>query len=211
MAKNKSAQAEKAIKTSKDSQVKPLPSVKQGAVTETSQTPKSKSKEMGKQVAVKADNVDKKFKKAKKEPTPVSESESDTDGEVEGSASSASSDDDSEVEAPIPRQVAKTNGVKTNDAAKVAPESDDESSESSSSSEDEPTVPKSVPAVAAEAVAGAKVNSESEEDNEDSSEEESDEEAKGPVNAKALNGKLETVASKEVCARTSTWHRQIII
>ncbi|CAF9940377.1 MAG: hypothetical protein ALECFALPRED_008534 [Alectoria fallacina] len=203
MAKTKSAQPEKAIKSSKDAQVKSLSSVKQGAVTKPSQTSKSKSKDIAKQVAVKADKVGKEgkiSKKAKKEPTPEPIS-SESEDEEESSASSASSDE-SEAEVPAPKAAAETNGVKTNGVAKVAPkaESEDEdsgSSESSASSDDDmehSTAAKSASAAAA----GAKEESESEEESSEE-DEESDEETenKGPVDAKALNGKLEVVASKE--------------
>lgn len=191
MAKTKSAQPDKAIKSSKDAQ-----------------TSKSKSKDIAKQVAVKADRVgkeDKKSKKAKKEPTPEP-SPSESEDEEDSSASSASSDD-SEVEVPAPKAAAKTNGVKTNGVAKAVlkVESDDDesgSSDSSASSDDEleeSTAAKSAPAaVAKDTAAGAKEESESDEDSSED-DEESDEETenKGPVDAKALNGKLEVVASKE--------------
>ncbi|KAK0511130.1 hypothetical protein JMJ35_006682 [Cladonia borealis] len=193
MGKTKSAQPVKATKTSKDTQVKSISSVKEGAVTKPSQTPKAKSKEMAKQVAMKAD---KKSQKGKKEPTPVSSSGSE-------SASSASSDDESEEEAPAPTQAAKTNGVKANGVAKAAAKVDAESSDSSeSSASDDEAKP------AAKAGAVAKDDSDSEDEgtsegtSEGSSEEESDEEDEAPkvpspVNAKALKGKLENVASKE--------------
>lgn len=211
MAKTKAAQPDKAIKSSKDAQVKSLSSIKQGAVTKPSQTLKSKSKDIAKQVAVKADKVgkeEKKSKKAKKEPTPepsTSESEDEEEEEESSSASSASSDE-SEAEVPAPKVAAKTNGVKTNGVAKAAPkaESDDgsDSSDSSESSDDETgdaTVAKSASAAVANTVAGAKEESEGEEDSSED-DEESDEESgnKGPVDAKALNGKLEVVASQEV-------------
>lgn len=188
MAKTKSAQPDKAIKSSKDAQ-----------------TSKSKSKDIAKQVAVKADKVgkeEKKSKKSKKEPTPEpSTSESEDEDEEESSASSASSDS-SDAEVPAPKVAAKTNGVKTNGVAKVThkAESEDEesdSSESSKSSDDEmENATAAKPATAA--VAGAKEESESEEDSSED-DEESDEETEnqGPVDAKALNGKLEAVASKE--------------
>ena len=221
MAKTKSVQPDKAIKSSKDAQVKSISSVKQGAVTKPSQTSKSKSKDIAKQVAVKADKVGKEEKKSKKEkkepvPEPIS-SESDEEDEEDSSATSDSSDE-SEDEVPAPKAAAKTNGVKTNGMAKIAPaaESEDEdsgSSESSASSDDdmeETTAAKSAPAaVVKDTVAGAKEESESEASSEEASseddEEESDEETenKGPVDAKALNGKLEKVASKEVCNKTT--------
>lgn len=202
MGKTKSAVAAKA---GKDAQVKSISSVKEGAVTKPSQTPKAKSKEMAKQVAVKSDNADKKSKKVKKEPTPISSSGSESEDEGESSASSASSDEEA---APVPTKAAKTNGVKANDhktngAAKVAAKADAESSESSESSddEDEPTAPE------AKAVAGAKHESDSDEGtsegtSEGSSEEESDDDeapkVPAPVDAKDLNGKLAKVTSNDV-------------
>ena len=195
MAKDKSAKPEKAIKSSKDTEVKSLSPVKHGAVTKPSQTPKSKSKEMAKQVAVKADKADKKSKKAKKEPTPVSSDESDSEDVEEDSASSSGSED----ELPVPKQGGKVNGN-----AKAAANDDSDSSESSASSDDE--APKSKSASAA-ATAGAKDDSDagSEETSEGTSEESSDDEdvegeskANGAVDAKALNGKLAAVAPKEV-------------
>ena len=221
MAKTKSAQLDKAIKSSNDAQVKSLSSVKQGAVTKPSQTSKSKSKDIAKQVAVKAGKAggeEKKSTKAKKEPTPKlstseseeedssasEEEEAEAEGDDEDSSASSASSDESEVEVPAPKPTANKNGVKTNGVAKVVPkaESEDEdsdSSESSNSSDDDvedTTAAKSAPA----AVAGAKEESESEEDSSEDDEEESDEETggKGPVDARALNGKLEKVASKEV-------------
>ncbi|CAD6571172.1 MAG: hypothetical protein ASARMPREDX12_004152 [Alectoria sarmentosa] len=203
MAKTKSAQPEKAIKSSKDAQVKSLSSVKQGAVTKPSQTSKSKSKDIAKQVAVKADKVGKegkKSKKAKKEPTPEPSSSEDED--EEGSSASSASSDESEAEVSAPKAAAKANGMMTNGVAKVAPkaESEDEdsgSSESSASSDDDnehSTAAKSASAAAA----GAKEESEGEEESSEDDEEGDEEtENKGPVDAKALNGKLEVVASKE--------------
>ena len=219
MGKNKSAQVvqpDKAVKSSKDSQVKSLSSVKHGAVTKPSQTPKSKSKEVAKQVAAKADKADKKSKKAKKEPTPDPSSESES-GSEEDSASGSSSDEDSDAEVPKPN-AAKSNGVKTNGAAKAAaPVSDSDSSESSSSSDDEADAPQSS---APTAVAGAKDESGSDEDSEGSSdgtsegtsEESSEEEKKLAVNVKSLNSKLEAVASNQVSAApmSTTEHRAYV-
>ena len=216
----------KAVQSRKDTQVKSLSSVQKGAVTKPSQTAKSKSKDIAKEVAVKADTMDKaerKSKKAKKEPspdpTPSASDEDDSSDESDSSASSASSDE-SEAEVPATKTATKTNGLKTNGVAMVAPnaESDDEdsdSSESSASSDDdmeEPTAPKSAPAAAANyTVAGAKEESESEEDSdEDSSEDDEETPNKGPVDAKALNGKLEEVASKEVCKWMTTLSTLVI-
>ena len=209
----------KAVQPHKDAQVKSLSSVKQGAVTKPSQSSKSKSKNIAKEVAVKADKLgkeEKKSKKAKKEPSPepslsVSD-EDESEDETDSSASSASSDD-SEAEVPSTKAAAKINGLKQNGVAKVAPnaesdEEESESSESSASSDDdmeEPSAPKSAPATAANhTVAGAKDESESEEDSDENSSEDDEETPnKGPVDAKALNGKLEEVASKEVCKRVT--------
>ena len=211
----------KAVQPHKDAQVKSLSSVKQGAVTKPSQTPKSKSKDIAKEVAVKADKLSKEEKKSKKtkkepspEPSPSASDEDDSEDDSDSSASSASSDD-SEAEVPSTKAAAKTNGV-----GKVAPnaesdEEESESSESSASSDDdmeEPSAPKSAPAAAANyAVAGAKEESESEEDSaEDSSEDDEETPNKGPVDAKALNGKLEEVASKEVCKRMTATSTLVI-
>ena len=217
----------KAVQPHKDAQVKSLSSVKKGAVTKPSQTSKSKSKDIAKEVAVKADKLgkeEKKSKKAKKEPSPEpSPSASDEDESEDDSDSSASSasSDESEAEVPLTKSAAKTNGSKTNGVAKVAPnvesgyeESDSsESSASSSDDMDELSAPKSAPAATANyTVAGAKEESESEEDSdEDSSEDDEESPNKGPVDAKALNGKLEEVASKEVCKRMTTNSTLVII
>ena len=203
MGKSKSAKPDMAIKASKDSQVKTLSSVKDGAVTKPSQTLKSKSKDLAKQVAAKADKVDKKSKKVK-EPTPesMSESEEDDEEESEESASSQSSGDDSEADVPAPKKEAGSNGTKLNGAAKADSDSE-EDSESSESSDDEATAAKPGLVATAKAVAGAKAGSGSDEDSEEDSDEESDEEkveVPGAVDAKKLNGKLEKVASQEVCA-----------
>ena len=216
----------KAVQPHKDAQVKSLSSVKQGAVTKPSQTPKSKSKDIAKEVAVKADKLSKEEKKSKKtkkepspEPSPSASDEDDSADDSDSSASSASSDD-SEAEVPSTKAAAKTNGLKTNGVGKVAPnaesgEEESESSESSASSDDdmeEPSAPKSAPAAAVNyAVAGAKEESESEEDSdEDSSEDDEESPNKGPVDAKALNGKLEEVASKEVCKRMTATSTLVI-
>lgn len=192
MAKTKSAQPDKATKSSKDAQ-----------------TIKSKSKDIAKQAAVKADTLgkdEKKSKKAKKEPSPEpSTSESDDEDEDEESS------DESEAEVPPPKAIAKTNGVETNGVAKIAAKAESEeddsasdSSESSASSGDEDedaTVAKSAPvAVSKDTIAGAK-ESEDEDDSsegdEDSDESDKDTENKGPIDTKELNDKLEVVASKE--------------
>ena len=218
----------KAVQSQKDAQVKSLSSVKQGAVTKPSQTSKSKSKDIAKEVAVKADNLhkeEKKSRKAKKEPSPEpspSASDEEDSSDVSDSSASSASSDESEAQVPFTKAAAKTNGLKTDGVAKVAPdaESDDEESnsfESSASSDDdieEPFAPKSAPAAAANhTVAGAKEESESEEEedsDEDSSEDDKETPNKGPVDAKALNGKLEEVASKEVCKRLTAISNLVI-
>lgn len=211
MAKTKSAQPDKAIKSGKDAQVKSLSSVKQGAVTKPSQTSKSKTKDIAKQAAVKAEKVgkeEKKSKKAKKDPTPEpSTSESDDEEDSDISASSASSE--SEAEVPAPKVAAKTNGIAKVASKAESEDNDSSSSDSSASSGDEmedatAVKSKSAPAaVAKNTVAGAEEDSESEEDSENDEESDEETENKGPVDAKALNGKLEVVASKEVC--TMIW------
>ena len=194
MAKSKSAgkDAAKLSRSSKPVEVKGISSVKSGAVTKPSQTPKAKSKELAKDVAVKAD---KKSKKAKKEPTPLSSSEmSGSEDEKDlTSDSSASGDDESEVETSKPAKNASAlNGNGNIGAAKPAADSDSESSASSASSgdedEDEPSVP----------VNGAKI-AVGDDSSEGSSEESDDEDAvPGAVDHKELEGKLEKIASKEV-------------
>lgn len=184
MGKTKSAKPDQAIKSSKDAQVKSLSSVKHGAVTKPSQTPKAKSKEMAKQVAAKAD-VGKKSKKAVKEPTPESDdSIVSSEEEDESSASSASSDDESDEE-PAP----KVNGTKTNGVAKASSSGESESSDSSESSDEEDAKP-----VVAPQVTAGKQESDSEDDSEDESSEAEEEE---PMLEK-VNGKLEKAVAKTV-------------
>ncbi|KAL8696498.1 MAG: hypothetical protein Q9201_007629 [Fulgogasparrea decipioides] len=217
MGKSKAVQPGKAMKTAEDAEVKALSSVKAGGVTKPSQTPKSKSKEMAKQVAAKSKNADKKSKTAKKEPSPEpssdSESVSDSD-ETMSSASSGSSDgEDDEVAAPaIEAKGSVSNGV---------PKSADlDTSESSESSGDE-----SLTAPLARAAATDSDDEDDGDDSDDESDEESQEGSKagsdaesedegsedddealkkpGPVDAKALNGKLEKIASKDASSAES--------
>ncbi|KAL8911530.1 MAG: hypothetical protein Q9172_007655 [Xanthocarpia lactea] len=177
MGKSKAAQAGK---PAKHAEVKALSSVKGAAVTKPSQTPKSKSKELAKQVAVKSDEGHKKSKKAKKEPTPEpsSQSESDSD-EAMSSASSADSDDESDEEI-VP--VAKTNGVASNGIAKTAAGETSDSSESSDEGADA-----GAPAVAG-APKGANEVASSDDDSEDDSEDESDDESDDEIPKPAKNG-----------------------
>lgn len=207
MGKTKSS----AAKATKEIEVKPKISVKHGAITKSSQTPKSKSKEIAKQVALKVEKAtkgDKKSKKSKKEPTPPPEpSSSESDEE---SASSASSDDESAAEVEVPKAVAKSNGVKANGGlqaiAKVEAESS-ESSDSSASSEssdsdDDEVEAKNVPKPATADVkknVAAKANSDSEEDSDDSEDSEDEVEAAPKVEVKkVLNGTPEKSIA-EVC------------
>lgn len=200
MGKSKIAQAGKPAKVA---EVKALSSVKGGAVTKPSQTPKSKSKELAKQVAAKSDEGHKKSKKSKKEPTPEpsSESESDSD-ESMGSASSASSDEESDGGA-LP--VAKMNGAASNGVAKTAGGDTSDSSESSDEESD------AGPPAVAGAPKGANEGDSSEEDSADASEDDSGDEsddesddevpkptANGATDAEVLKGKLEKVATKDV-------------
>lgn len=196
-----------AVKVAMDAQVKAISSVKEGAITKPSQTPKSKGKEIAKQVAAKANKSakhDKTAKKSKKEPTPEpSESESESDLSVT-SASSASSDNDSDSEIES-KQAAVSKGIKPNGAVKAVAMDEDESSESSDSSDDDQdkSVPQSVP-IAAKKKGTVMRSSDSEGDSEEDSdvssegsEDESDEDlaVPGAVDSKALNGALEKVAA----------------
>ena len=201
MGKTKSA-GKDAIKAAKPSEVKAISSVKAGAVTKPSQTSKSKSKEIAKQVAVKAD---KKSKKAKKEPTPVSDSETSDSEELEegSSASSASSDDDSDAESPqLPKKVNGGTSNGTADALALM-DSDSDSSDSSADSEDEDegkSTADILSAAKAPEVEASKKSALSDESSEESSDEsdESDDEDEAVLGATELNDKLEKEASKEV-------------
>jgi nucleolin len=220
MAKTKSEKATKAAKPSKAEQVKAMNSVKGGAITKPSQTPKAKSqevaKQVAKQVAVKVEKASKKSKKVK-EPTPVpSSDEDDEDNEDMDSGSGSSDDSDSEKEA---KPVSKTNGVvingkangKANGNAINSTKADLDSSDSSESSDDDevaaPKATKAAPKATPKAIAAKEDSgSESEDDGDDSddsddnaaSDSESEPKVKGPVDAKALNGALKKVASEEV-------------
>lgn len=206
-----------APKAAKDSQVKAISSVKEGAITKPSQTPKSKSKEIAKQVVVKVGKSakgEKATKKSKKEPTPepsASESESDA---TATSASSASSEDESESEVESKPAVV-SNGIKSKGAVKTVAAAEDQSSDSSESSEDEQveSVPKQVPAAAKNGIVTRSSESEGDssdgsdsEEESDESEDESDEDlaVPGAVDSKALNGALEKVAASQQVRLTTT-------
>ncbi|KAI4268037.1 MAG: hypothetical protein LQ337_008069 [Flavoplaca oasis] len=200
MGKSKVAQAEKPAKLA---EVKALSSVKGGAVTKPSQTPKSKSKELAKQVAAKSDEGHKKSKKSKKEPTPEpsSESESDSDEEM-SSASSADSDDESEDEA-VP--IAKTNGTVSNGVAKSAGGDTSDSSESSDD-EDEPAVAGAPQGAISANSSDDDSADDSEDDSGDESDVESDDEVVKPdaaPDAQVLKGKLGEVATKDASSAES--------
>ena len=199
MAKTKSDNGAKAGRSSKAAEVKAISSVKEGAVTKPSQTPKAKSQEMAKHVAVKADKVNKESRTGEvvKEPTPESSSD---ESSAEEAATSESSESDGSDE-DVPKSAIVTNGKangKINGTAKVAAKPASESSDSSSSSDAEQ---------AAKGVPAAEVSDDSDED-EDDDEDDSDEsdesngdaepKAKGPVDAKALSGALKKVASEDV-------------
>lgn len=206
MGKSKSS----AVKATKDTEVKPKSSVKHGAITKSSQTPKSKSKEIAKQVALKVEKTakgDKKSKKPKKEPTPPPEPSS-SESEEE-SASSASSDDESEVEVEVPKAAAKSNGVKAKDGPKVAAkveDSDSDSSDSSASSEasgsdDDEVEAKTVPKLAsadANKNGAAKATIDTEEDSDDSEDSEDEVEAVPKVEIKKVLNGTPQKASAEV-------------
>ncbi|KAL8668843.1 MAG: hypothetical protein Q9168_006540 [Polycauliona sp. 1 TL-2023] len=198
MGKSKVAQAGKPAKIA---EVKTLSSVKGGGVTKPSQTPKSKSKELAKQVAAKSDEGHKKSKKSKKEPTPEpsSESESGSDEEM-SSASSADSDEESDDDI-VP--VAKTNGAVSNGVAKNAGGDTSDSSESSDDA-DEPAVagaPKgAIPAASSDDDSA----DDSEDDSGDESDDESDEEVpSSTIGAEVLKGKLGKVATKDASSADS--------
>ena len=194
MAKTKSDNGAKAGKSSKAAEVKAISSVKEGAVTKPSQTPKAKSQEMAKQVAVKADKLNKDSKKGKvvKEPTP----ESSSDESVDEAGTSDSSESDGSDE-DVPKSAVVTNGKangKVNGTAKAAFKPASESSDSSSSDAEQAS--KGVPV--AEASDGSDEDEEDEEDDSDESDGDDEPKAKGPVDAKALSGALEKVASEDV-------------
>lgn len=220
MGKPKVAQPTKATKLAKEAEVKTLSSVKGGAVTKPSQTPKSKSKELAKQVAAKSEKGEKKSKKPVKEPTPELSAESDSDDdsdEVMTSASSESSDEESDEEVNTP--AVKANGISNNGTAKAA---DAETSESSESSDSEAEADAAPLAPTAAKVADTAVDSEGDssdasgsssgaesdvESEADSSEDDEADVKPGSVDAMALNGKLETVASEQVCP--ISWSRKV--
>ena len=197
MGKTKSAGRD-AVKATMPSEVKAISLVKAGAVTKPSQTSKSKSKEIAKQVAVKAD----KSKKVKKEPTPVSESETSESEELEeaSSADSASSDDDSDAESPKLSQ--KVNGSKSNGPAEALAliDGDSETSDSSASSEDDDEVKPTADLLSAakapeeEATKNPALSDESSEGSSD----ESDDEDEAVPGATELDVKLEKETLKVV-------------
>lgn len=205
MAKTKSS----AVKATKDTEVKPKISINHGSITKSSQTPKSKSKEISKQAALKAQKAakeDKKSKKSKKEPTPPPEPSSSESDEESGS--SASSDDESEAEAEVPKAAARFNGVKANGGPKPGAKAEAESSESSDSSassessdsdDDEVEAKPVLKPGPADVITNDAIKANSEEDSEDSEDSEDEDEAVPKVEAKkVLNGTPEK-ASAEVC------------
>lgn len=198
MGKTKSA-GKDAIKAAKPFEVKAISSVKAGAVTKPSQTSKSKSKEIAKQVAVKAD---KKSKKSKKEPTPVSDSET-SESEELGSASSAGSegsDDDSEAESPILSKKVNRGTTNGSTEALAVVDSDSDSSDSSASSVDEDEDKSTADILSAakgpekDAIKKSTLTDESSE----GSSAESDDEDEAVPGATGSNAKLEKEASKVV-------------
>lgn len=175
-----------AVKAAKDSQVKAISSVKEGAITKPSQTPKSKSKEIAKQVVVKVGKSakgEKTTKKSKKEPTPEPSSPESESDATATSVSSASSEDESESEVESKPAVV-SNGIKSNGAVKpVAAAKKNGTVTRSSESESE---------------GDSDDGSDSEEESK-GSEDESDEDlaVPGAVDSKALNGALEKVAASQ--------------
>lgn len=218
MGKSKSKQ------NGRDVEAKSITSVKQGAVTKSSQTPKSKSKEVAKQ-AVKAREASKKSKV--KEPSPsissaseneeseddVSENDSDSDT---SSASSAS--DEEEEAAPQLKAPAKTNGVKAKILTKTNSAKAKETSESSASSESSESSAASDSESDGEAAAKVKSKEPQSEDDsddsdkksEDDSDAESDEGSEKLTTAAATRKKSPTkvpseAAEKKVCRCHHPW------
>lgn len=204
-------QPAKAAKSFKGSEVKALSSVKTGAVTKSSQTPKSKSKELAKQVAAKSQKGDKKSKKVVKEPSPELSSDDDSEDDSDASmtsGSSADSDEESGEDVSVP--AAKANGVASNGVAKaVEAETSDSSESSDSDAEAAPLAPSAATKNADVAVgsdedssdaSGESSGAESDVESEaDSSDDDKADVKAGAPDAEVLNGKLEKVASKEVC------------
>ncbi|KAI9781925.1 MAG: hypothetical protein M1816_002148 [Peltula sp. TS41687] len=165
---------------------KALSSVKTGSVVKSSQTPKSKSKEMAKKAAAMLEQDSKKSKQIKKkEPTPSTDSsdESMSDDDVaqtkkqetsESDSGDESSSESSEEEKPAPKvKPAAVNG--TAKAGKVESDSDDESS--SESSEEEKPAPKVKPAAVNGTVKAGKVESDSDDESSSSSSSEDDDDS----------------------------------
>ncbi|KAL8724044.1 MAG: hypothetical protein Q9181_007013 [Wetmoreana brouardii] len=216
MGKSKATQSGKATKPAKDAEVKALSSVKAGGVTKPSQTPKSKSKEMAKQVAAKSKNVDKKSKMAKKEPSPEPNSDSESASDSDEAMTSASSDSSDEEDEEVAGPAIKVNGSASNGVPKAA---DLDTSESSESSGDESVAaPLARPAATdsddeddddsdvesdEESQEGEKAGSDAESEEESSEDEDEALKKPGPVDAKALNGKLEKIASKDASSAES--------
>lgn len=191
MGKSKSAKPTQAAQPIATKQVKQLSAVKNGAITKPSQSDKVKSKQVAKEVAIKANGGSKKAKKVVKEPSPedsdMSDVSSKEEDEDESSASSASSDDGSDEE-PAP----KSNGSKPTVAGGIL-EADSSGSSESSGDEDEAQAKPAAPKQNGQATAGKKVKPESEDDSEDDSEQDAK-----PKGAKAVNGKEEKTAAKKV-------------
>lgn len=193
---------------------KSMTSVKDGGITKPSKAPKAKAQEVAKKVAEKASKAGEKIKEIVKEPDSSEDDEEleEQGREVETSESSKSSDSEAEQKPAVKANGAAKAGV--NGSAKrddSGAESDEESEgDSEDESEDEavptakaPAAEKSAPKEAEDDKAAASSEEDDEDDNDDDEEDsDSDEEEskpkKGPIDPKALQGRLSKISSKEV-------------
>lgn len=175
MSKNKTSS--KAAAPSKSATLK---KVKDAGVTKPSQTVKSKSKDIAKNVAAKEEKKSKKDKKKVKEPTPEPSSSEEEEDEV--SSESASSESESEVEIKKP---AVNGGAKS--AKKATPKDDSSDAESDSSSESDADSDSSseeeapAPKKGATKINGAKVVAKKEESSDSESDASSEDEGPAAV------------------------------
>ena len=199
MGKSKSS---KVVKSEKVAEVRTISFVEEGINTKFSQGPKAKSQEATKVATGKVGNATKQGKsalKAAKGPSPQSSSDEDMDEEV-----SSSDSDKSDSEAEVAKPTMKVNGKinsKTNGTSAGPAKDDSASSDSSESSDGEGVPTSAAPAAAAK---DASDGSDDDDDDDDEDSDDSDEsesntnvKPKGPVDATALNGALQKVASKE--------------
>ena len=185
---SKSKSKSKSSKGATKSEPSFLSKVKDAAVVKPTQTPKAKSKDEAKQVAIK-EGMKGKSKKAQS-PLPAS-SESSASSDSEDSASSARSESEEEsttnVKIKKPLKNGKANGLAANDVDSTdASEADSESSESSDESVAD------VPAVERGSTSG-----ESEEESEDENVAEEKPAEKGAVQAGDLSKRLTPIRSDQ--------------